>query len=154
MKQVMIYIATNAKGAYQKKAVYGYVLECETAKGPATLTKINTMEGKTRHQIELATLNDALGRLKRECDLKIYTDSPYLAGTWQQGWVKKWEAAGWKNSRGEDVGNQAEWQETLALLKDRTVSFCLKEPHPYRAWLERELKKAEEAFEEEKSRKT
>ncbi|MFW5675791.1 MAG: RNase H family protein [Acetivibrio ethanolgignens] len=144
MKQVNIYIDTGIKGPRRQKGACGYVLECQTAKGPATLTQIKQAESMTQHQAELYTLLTALTHIKEPCDLVIYTDSAYLAGTWKQNWPEKWAAAGWKNSRGEEVGNRQEWEEMLNLLNGRSVDFRLNQNHHYREWLAREIERRKE----------
>ena len=131
--KVSIYTHTTAKGPKQKITGFGYVLECETAKGPATLSHIGHFENETKNRTELRTLIEALKQLNRPCELEIYT-TDYMAAVLET-WLPTWEAHGWKNSRGEEV--DPEYRELKNLLKPHSASLKT-DTHQYAEWLKRE----------------
>ena len=105
MDQVSLYIYTTVNGPGAKSGTYIYLLEYITEKGPATLTKYGTLESVTENQAQLKILREAMKRIKKPCEVEIYTDSVYL----QQGaevWLKGWQAAGWINAKGKPVANR------------------------------------------------
>lgn len=48
-------------------------------------------------------------------DVTIYTDSAYVANTFNQNWYKKWLNNGWKTADKQDVKNQDLWGRVIAL---------------------------------------
>lgn len=144
MKQVNIYIYSTNRSPRKKSSAYAYVLEMETSKEPVTLSKIGTHEPMTANQAELTTLIEALERLNKSCDLVIYTDSKYIAGSLEQGWLKKWQQDNWINAKGDAVANASEWLKVANLLNKHTYRIEAGTNHQYKAWMIRETKKAEE----------
>ena len=136
--KVNIYTHTTARGPKKKITGFGYVLECETAKGPATLSHIGHFENETKNRSELRALVEALKQLKRPCELEIYT-TPYMAAVIET-WLPSWEAHGWKNSRGEEI--DLEYRELKNLLKPHSVSLKT-DAHSFTEWLKRETEKEE-----------
>lgn len=114
-------------------------MEFETEKGPVTLTKIEQAEGLTANRAELVTIREALKRLKEKCFLLLYTESVYVAAAISQNWIQQWQDSGWKNAKGQEVANKAEWVEVLNLLKAHAYEVKLKEQNTYREWLQKEV---------------
>ncbi len=141
MDEVNIYTYTTIKGPGKKSGAFIYILETETAKGPATLTKAELIADVTENQAELRALIKALKRLNKLCNLNIYTDSAYLAAAFNQGWLENWIKNDWRNSRGEPVANMSEWQEMLNLLGRNTFEFHVKKEHSYYKWMRAEAEK-------------
>lgn len=140
MDSVNIYIAANIKSPRKQDGAYLYLLELETAKGPATLSKMEHVEQVTENQVQLLALTAAVKRLTKVCDLHIFTDSHYLAAGFTE-WLEKWKANGWKNSKGKPVAYREEWLEAAEILCRNTFLFNIGNNHPYRSWMEMELQK-------------
>lgn len=142
MQEVGIYIYTTVKSPQKRCGAYAYVLEVATAKGPATCTGTELLEGATPHQAELLALAAAIKRLYKKCALKIYMDSAYVAAGAEK-WMDVWKKNGWNNARGQQVSNLEEWKELDCLLDVHEFQFVVGKEHPYYQWLRSESEKAE-----------
>lgn len=63
----------------------------------------------TNNRMELKAVIEALGALKRPCEVIVHTDSQYV----QKGiseWIHGWKARGWKTAAREPVKNVDLWQ--------------------------------------------
>jgi ribonuclease HI len=63
----------------------------------------------TNNRMELRAVIEALGALKRPCEVVVHTDSQYV----QKGiseWIHGWKARGWKTAAKEPVKNVDLWQ--------------------------------------------
>ena len=69
----------------------------------------------TNNRMELTAVIRGLQALKEPCDVVIYSDSAYVINSIQEGWVKKWERAGWRNgpNKKNDVINKDLWKQFL-----------------------------------------
>lgn len=142
MDQVNLYTYTTIKGPGIKSGSYTFLLEYITDKGPATLTKQGTMADVTEHQAHMRMFREGMERLKKSCEVMVYTDSKYL----QQGaeeWLKGWESAGWVNKKGKPVANRKEWKIIAELLGQHWISFQVGGYHSYRSWIQTETEKKE-----------
>ena len=115
---VNIYTYTTAKAPINRIVGYAYVLECEINGTPRTAEKIGHFEDISRNLAEIKCLMAALKQLNRPCTLEIYATSNFTANV-INGYLHKWEASGWKNSRGEDVDEI--YKELNTLLKPHKV---------------------------------
>lgn len=140
MQHVNIYTTSGIRSPRAGSGRVGYILEIKTKKGPATLTKFAEILNETANRSELRVLNRALERLTVPCELTIYTESRYVAAGIEE--LPRWQENGWKTSRGTDVANKEEWQETAELLNGHAVSVTT-ENHEYRAWLRSEVTRKE-----------
>lgn len=138
MDNVNIYLHTTINTVSASDGAYGIVLEMPMdGREPYTLTDFGTLAKCTANHAELKTLLYALRKLKRACDLTIYTDSKYI----QCGikWMDDWIKSGWLTSKGTEVTYKDEWQEVMELLGRHLFRFEIKTPHSYKNWLMREL---------------
>lgn len=143
MFQVNLYEYTTVKGPGKKSGSFAYVLEYNTAKGPATLSKIGTLEQVTENQAELKIIIEAIKKVTKQSEITIFTDCSYLKrGT--EEWLPGWISAGWKNARGKPVANMEEWKEIAEMLGTHTILFKINEKHSYSAWLKSESEKREQ----------
>ncbi len=142
MDLVNLYIYTTVRGPGTRSGSYTWLLEYNTKKGPATLTKSGELENATEHQADLMVLTEALERIRRPCEIQIYFDSDYLKSGAQK-WIRKWKAEGWVTARGKPVANREEWEKASELLERNLVVFRTKESHPYREWLRKETERKE-----------
>lgn len=143
MDIVNIYTCTSAKGPSKKRVAFTYILEKETEKGPATLTKTEVLELATENQAELKALSAALRRLKKPCMLNIFTDSVYVSAGYEQKRLEKWIENDWKNAKGKPVANMEEWKELADLLGRHTFQFFTGMKHSYYSWMQIETEKRE-----------
>ena len=116
MTRVNIYTYTTIKGPRKQAGAFAYILEMETDKDPATLSKIQMLPKVTQNQAELTVLAAALQRIKKPCVLSIYTDCKHVAAAFEKNWIDSWKENGWINARGKPVGNREEWQKAAELL--------------------------------------
>lgn len=140
-KEVNIYIETSIKSLKRQNGTIGYVLEMQTEKGPATLTKIEPVINTTNNQAQIIALTKALMRINEPCRLAIYTESNYLASAYVMGWIDKWKQNGWRNAKDKMIANCKEWLELDKQLKEHTFYFCVKQKHEYREWLRSETER-------------
>lgn len=142
MKKVNIYTYSTIKGPGTKSGSYTYLLEYVTEKGTATLTKQGAMEQVTENQAELRVLLEAANRIHEPCEITVFTESDYLKNG-VEGWLDRWKAADWKNSKGKEVANSEEWKKVAELLGTHHIVILAKEAHSYRSWIRSETEKKE-----------
>jgi len=117
MKKVMIYTdgacsGNPGPGGWGAVLIYGK-REKELSGG-----EIST----TNNRMELISVITALEALKEPCDVKLYTDSQYVANAINLGWLKSWQSKGWKKKGGE-VKNPDLWIRLVPLLEKHKVTF-------------------------------
>jgi ribonuclease HI len=76
----------------------------------------------TNNRMELTAVIEALGALKRGCEVELFTDSQYIERAINEGWLEGWKKRGWKR-RGGEVKNPDLWQRLDALLAQHSVTF-------------------------------
>ena len=75
----------------------------------------------TNNRMELTAVLRALSLLKEPCAVTVTTDSQYISRAVNEGWLKKWKAAGFTKKGG--LKNAELWRELDALLQKHDVSF-------------------------------
>lgn len=76
----------------------------------------------TNNRMEMTAAIEALGSLKRPCEVHLTTDSQYLVKgmtEWIGGWVRK----GWVNSKKEPVLNRELWERLMELSRIHTIHW-------------------------------
>ena len=76
----------------------------------------------TNNRMELKAVIEALGALKRPCEVVIHTDSQYV----QKGiseWIHNWRLRGWKTAAKEPVKNADLWQALDAAQAQHKVEW-------------------------------
>ncbi len=67
-------------------------------------------QGTTNNRMELTAAIEGLGALKRQCNVKLITDSQYvLKGVTE--WMSGWKKRGWKTASKQPVKNVDLWQK-------------------------------------------
>jgi ribonuclease HI len=72
----------------------------------------------TNNRMELMGLIEGLRALSRPSRVSVHTDSAYIERAIAEGWLRRWQANGWKTSGRKDVANRDLW-EALAELATR-----------------------------------
>jgi len=71
--------------------------------------------GTTNNRMEMMAVIEALGALRRPCDVTLHLDSQYvLKGITE--WLVGWKAKGWKTASKQPVKNVDLWQRLDALV--------------------------------------
>ncbi len=63
----------------------------------------------TNNRMEMRAAIEALGALKRRCEIHLHTDSQYLRGGITQ-WLAGWKRNGWKTAGRKPVKNEDLWR--------------------------------------------
>lgn len=139
---VNIYTYSGVKGLKRQSAPVAYVLSAMTSAGEQTREAVEIVNDVTENQSELIVLRMAFERINRPCDVKIYTESPYVRSSIEQGWLKNWKRNNWKTAKDREIANLEEWQQLEKVMCIHNIEIFLKKEHPYRSWLKNEVRKA------------
>lgn len=71
----------------------------------------------TNNRMELTAVIEALKLLKEPCEVKIYTDSQYVANGITKGWAQSWRQNGWRKADKKPALNADLWQTLLDELQ-------------------------------------
>lgn len=116
----------NAEGKKLNQVVIYTDGACKGNPGPGgwgVLLRAGAMEkelfggelGTTNNRMEMQAVIEALGALKRPCDVTLFIDSQYvLKGITE--WIQGWKARGWRTASKEPVKNVELWQQLDALV--------------------------------------
>lgn len=85
--------------------------------------------GATNQQMELRAAIEGLRALDRPCRVELHCDSSYVVECFLQGWWRRWNENGWRNSKRRPVGNRALWEELLELTAVHDVTWYKVEGH-------------------------
>jgi len=79
-------------------------------------------ESTTNNRMELISVITALEALKEPCEVRLFTDSQYVANAINNSWLETWQKKGWKRKGGE-VKNLDLWIKLVPLLETHNVLF-------------------------------
>ncbi len=82
----------------------------------------------TNNRMEMMAVIKALEALRKQSNVKIYTDSRYVMNG-VNDWLAGWKARGWKTASKKPVKNKALWQEIDALTSEHNVEFIWVKGH-------------------------
>ena len=83
----------------------------------------------TNNKMELTAVIEALKKLKKPCNVKLYSDSAYVVNAFLQGWLENWKNNGWRGADKKPVKNIELWTELDELLQIHTVEFIKVKGH-------------------------
>jgi ribonuclease HI len=83
----------------------------------------------TNNRMELLAVIAALEALKRSCDVTLYNDSQYVVKAIEEGWLRGWQAKGWKKADKKPVLNQDLWKRLIPMLAKHNVKFVWTKGH-------------------------
>lgn len=124
MKKVMLYTdgacsGNPGKGGYAAILIYKG-LEKEIVGGE---------EITTNNRMELAAVINGLETLKEPCIVDVYSDSQYVVGAMNEGWLDGWRKNGWKTAAKKPVKNPDLWQKLYELTLKHKVTFIKVKGH-------------------------
>lgn len=115
-----------------------YLLECLIDGRPYTKHQIIELEDCSRNMIELEALIQALQRMQKRSEIRIFTCNDSIYGTLNNMWNIQWKKNDWINARGNKVKNWEQWQKVTDLLENFSY-VVTKEEHSYRKWMQTQL---------------
>ncbi|NNE10869.1 MAG: ribonuclease HI [Ilumatobacter sp.] len=80
----------------------------------------------TNQRMELTAVLEALRALgvgSEAGPVVVVSDSTYVVNCFRDGWWKKWQRNGWKNSKKEPVANVDLWEPLVELVTTGNVTF-------------------------------
>lgn len=83
----------------------------------------------TNNKMELLAVIMGLKALKEPCEVKVYSDSQYVVGAFNENWFANWKSNGWKTADKKPVKNLDLWKELDLLLSIHKVEFIKVKGH-------------------------
>ncbi|MBO7525516.1 MAG: ribonuclease HI [Clostridia bacterium] len=80
-------------------------------------------EETTNNIMELTAVIEGLSALKEPCKAEIFSDSNYVVGSVNNGYLSSWVQHGWKTADKKPVKNVQLWQSLIPLLTYHSVEF-------------------------------
>ena len=77
----------------------------------------------TNNKMELTAVIEALKKLKKPCNVELFSDSAYVVNAMTQGWLENWKTSGWRGADKKPVKNVELWQALDELLTIHNVHF-------------------------------
>jgi ribonuclease HI len=80
----------------------------------------------TNQRMELMAVLEALRTLGADSEagpIQVVSDSTYVVNCFRDGWWKKWQLNGWRNSKKEPVANTDVWKPLVDLVNAGDVTF-------------------------------
>lgn len=76
----------------------------------------------TNNRMELTAVIEALGALKRSCDVTLTSDSTYVLKGIQE-WMPSWKKRGWKTASKKPVKNVDLWKKLDVLIVEHKIDW-------------------------------
>ncbi len=122
--KVRIYSDGSARSNPEGPGGYGTIIEYVDPKGKLHERTFSAGYKKTtNNRMELMGVITGLEALIRPCQVEVISDSKYVTDAFNQHWIDKWLANGWKTSTKKAVQNVDLWQRLLKAMEDHEVSF-------------------------------
>ena len=77
----------------------------------------------TNNRMELTAVIMGLSALKEPCEVKLVTDSKYVADGITKGWAESWQKNGWRKADKKPALNTDLWEKLLELIKIHKVEI-------------------------------
>ena len=90
----------------------------------------------TNNRMELTAVIEALGALKRPCDVTLTSDSTYVLKGIQE-WMPNWKKRGWKTASKKPVKNVDLWKKLDELIVEHKIDWQWVKGHAGHAGNER-----------------
>ena len=85
--------------------------------------------GTTNNRMEIRALIEGLKSLEKPTRVTVVTDSRYLHDALEKGWLRRWQANGWRTASKTAVKNRDLWEELLHLLNRHRVTMTWTRAH-------------------------
>ena len=69
----------------------------------------------TNNRMELTAVIKALEALREPCEVRLVTDSKYVADGLSKGWARSWQKNGWRKADKKPALNSDLWERLLTL---------------------------------------
>lgn len=83
----------------------------------------------TNNRMELTAAIMGLKALKEPCEVRLVTDSKYVADGITKGWAESWRKNGWRKADKKPALNTDLWEELLNLLETHKVTIVWVKGH-------------------------
>lgn len=77
----------------------------------------------TNNRMELLAVINGLSAVRKECAVRVITDSKYVTDAFNQGWFYEWKHNGWRKSKGKFLPNADLWEHMSRLVSLHDVTF-------------------------------
>ena len=77
----------------------------------------------TNNRMELTAAIKGLSALKEPCDVRLVTDSKYVADGITKGWAKSWRENNWRKADKKPALNPDLWEELLNIIEKHNVTI-------------------------------
>ena len=133
MFKVNIYIDSSIKSVKKQTGWYGAIIEYIKSNGEPEPRELYEKVETTRNHIMLLALVESLKILKKQCDVVISMNCPYVCNNIVRDSIRQWKLNGWRTARNEPVANKEEWQQLDELLVkyDHKLTFRYDKDNKY-----------------------
>ncbi len=83
----------------------------------------------TNNRMEMQAVIEALQTLKKPCTVLIHSDSALIINAFKKGWVKNWQARGWRKADKKPVENRDLWIKMLKAMEPHEVKWIKVKGH-------------------------
>ncbi|MGA2924476.1 MAG: ribonuclease HI [Solirubrobacteraceae bacterium] len=83
----------------------------------------------TNNRMELTSVIEGLRAITRPCRVRVHLDSSYVMHAFTKGWLRLWEANGWKTAGKQPVKNRELWEQLLAQARRHELEWVLVKGH-------------------------
>lgn len=122
MKEIRLYIYTDAAVSSVDRAKVSYLLSfVKDGVESGSRTDHMAIDGNQK-AATLEAMMDALARISdgNEIPVTVICHCPGVIQSINQGLYRKWQANGWKNSKGDEVEHADKWERVVKLLAHKT----------------------------------
>lgn len=77
----------------------------------------------TNNRMELTAAIMGLAALKEPCEVRLVTDSKYVADGITKGWAESWRKNNWRKADKKPALNPDLWEKLLNLIKEHNVTI-------------------------------
>ena len=77
----------------------------------------------TNNRMELTAAIEGLSALKEPCEVRLVTDSKYVADGITKGWAESWRKNNWRKADKKPALNPDLWEKLLNLIRQHDVTI-------------------------------
>ncbi len=148
---INLYVYSSIRTPKNIDGIGIFILETETSKGPATLTKVMKFEDMNEYKAAILLVTEAFSRIKKPQPITLYTKQGYLVGLFEGERLEKWHENHWKGYQGKPVMHHEELEKLYEVKMP--VEAVIKSTHSYSEWMKDKANKELEKWRNEKCSK-